>query len=65
MVKKIYNQPACLVVELGSRNMFMGVSATNTGLDGTSFVEGGTSTNNISDADVKGVTDVNLWDSEW
>lgn len=64
-MKKTYNQPTCLVVELRGRDALLtSLSAQNTGLDGTS--DGGlTSTNSIGSADVKGVTDVNLWDNEW
>ena len=65
-MKKTYNQPACLVVELASRNMFMGVSGTET-LGGTSY--GGTTSSAeggaITSGDVKGMGDVNLWDEEW
>ena len=65
-MKKIYNQPTCIVVELASRDaLLQSVSATSS-LTGTSF-GGETSTNSITDADVKeqNVTDVNLWDKEW
>ena len=65
-MKKIYNQPTCLVVELGSRDsLLVTLSATNssTGLSGTSY--GGTTGSTITSADVKGISDVNLWDEEW
>ena len=64
-MKKTYNQPTCLVVELRGRDALLtSLSAQNTGLDGTS--DGGlTSTNSIGSADTKGVSDVNLWDNEW
>ena len=67
-MKKTYNQPTCIVVELASRDaMLQSVSATIS-LTGTSF--GGrtsASTTTITDADVKeqNVTDVNVWDKEW
>ena len=66
-MKKIYNQPTCLVVELSSRNAIMAISGQET-LSGTSW--GGTTSSptgggSISDADVKGITDVNVWDEEW
>ena len=64
-MKKIYNQPTCLVVQLGSRDaLLQSISATSTGLDDTSY-GGTTSGNSIGSADVKGMTDVNLWDEEW
>lgn len=65
-MKKTYNQPTCLVVELASRNMFMDVSG-NDSLTGTKF--GGTTSSAeggaITSGDVKGMSDVNLWDEEW
>ena len=62
MVKKIYNQPACLVVELRGRDALMSVSAeTSLGVG----YRGTTSDNNIQDADVKSTSDVNVWDKEW
>jgi hypothetical protein len=66
-MKKIYNQPTCLVVELSSRNAIMAISGQET-LSGTSWggktseAAGGTG---ISEGDVKGITDVNVWDNEW
>ena len=62
MVKKIYNQPTCLVVELGCRFALLGLSSGD--LDGTSN-GGGTGGSSISEGDVKGIADVNLWDNEW
>jgi len=63
MVKKIYNQPTCLVVELGCRFALLGLSSGD--LDGTSN-GGGTSGKEFPDGgDVKGITDVNVWDNEW
>ena len=69
MVKKTYIVPELFVVQLASRDaMLQSVSATST-LGGTRF-GGTTSTPNnggdaITDADVKGITDVNVWDNEW
>ena len=71
MMKKTYNQPTCLVVELSSRNaLLITLSAQNatTGLEDTSY--GGTTSSaaggaGISEGDVKGFSDVNLWDNEW
>ena len=57
-MKKTYNQPACIVVKLGTIQMMAESLAIN-------------STNVISDADeilVKEdntLSDVNLWDNEW
>ena len=68
-MKKIYNQPSCIIVELGSRDsLLVTLSATNssTGLSDTGY--GGTTSggsNNITDADVKGTSGVNVWDEEW
>ena len=62
MVKKIYNQPTCLVVELGCRFALLGLSGN---LDGTSN-GGSTSGKEFPDGgDVKGIADVNIWDNEW
>ena len=63
-MKKTYNQPTCLVVELASRNaMLISASGTET-LGGTRY-GGSTTDNSISGGDVKGMSDVNLWDNEW
>ena len=61
-MKKIYNQPTSIVVELGCRFALLGLSSGD--LDDTSF-GGGTGDAGISAGDVKGMTDVNLWDEEW
>ena len=62
-MKKIYNQPACIVVTFGSRDaLLQSVSAQST--LGVTF-RGTTSGNDVTDADVKGVTDKSLWDNEW
>ena len=64
MVKKIYNQPTCLVVELGCRFALLGLSGN---LDGTS--NGGSTSEKEGGfpdgGDVKGIADSNLWDNEW
>ena len=62
-MKKTYNQPTCIVVELNSRNALMSVSGTGT-LDGTSS-GGGTKASNVTECDVKEIGDVNVWDEEW
>ena len=62
-MKKTYNQPTSIVVELGCRFALLGLSSGD--LDGTEF-GGGTSGKEFPDGgDVKGMTDVNLWDEEW
>jgi hypothetical protein len=61
-MKKIYNQPACIVVELRGRDALMSVSAeTSLGMG----YRGTTSEYTINDADVKSTSDVNLWNNEW
>ena len=65
-MKKIYNQPTCLVVEISSCNVLITISGEST-LNDTSY-GGNASTaagGPITSGDVKGMTDVNLWDSEW
>jgi hypothetical protein len=68
-MKKTYNQPSCIIVELGSRDsLLVTLSSTDStnGLSGVGY--GGTTSgggNNITDADVKEITDVNVWDNEW
>jgi len=61
-MKKTYIIPAMLAVQLASRDTMMTVSAMST-LGVSSG--GNTSTNNIQEADVKEVNDVNVWDKEW
>jgi len=58
MVKKIYNQPTCLVVALGTCHM-MAESLT--------ISSGGATITSEGDILVKeqNVSDVNLWDNEW
>ena len=64
-MKKTYNQPTSLVVELRGRDAILTtISGNSGGLDGTSS-GGSTFGNSITDSDVKGMTDVNLWDNEW
>ena len=57
MVKKIYNQPTCLVVALGTCHMMaesLTINSTNTiSSSGDILVKEQTT------------TDVNLWDEEW
>ena len=62
-MKKTYMVPALLVVQLASRDaLLQSVSAQST--LGVTY-KGTTSDNGVTDADVKGVTDVNVWDKEW
>ena len=63
-MKKTYIAPDLMVVTLGSRDaLLQSVSGTNS-LTGTSW-GGTTQTNSIEEADVKSVSDVNVWDKEW
>jgi hypothetical protein len=65
-MKKTYNQPTCLVVELRGRDAILTSVSGNYSLDDTSW--GGTTSSvsgGVSEGDVKGITDVNLWDNEW
>ena len=66
-MKKIYNQPTCLVVELASRDAMLQAVSGNVTLTGTRY--GGTTSTAeggpITSGDVKGMNDVNLWDNEW
>ena len=57
-MKKTYNQPACLVVELGTAHMLAESMTIN---------RGGSSIQSSNDILVKEeqTTDVNLWDDEW
>ena len=63
MVKKTYNQPTCFVVQLRGRDALLS-SVSAAGTTGMSY-GGTTSVNEITNADVKGTNDVNLWDNEW
>ena len=56
-MKKIYNQPACLVVALGTVHMM----AQSLPVDGTQKI---TNSNQILVKENE-VTDVNVWDKEW
>jgi len=63
MMKKIYNQPICVVVELRGRDALLtSMSADeSTGMK----YDGTTSGRGVISADTKATTDVNLWDKEW
>ena len=63
-MKKTYNQPTCLVVQLRSRDSLL-VTVSAPGLTGTRF--GGNTSDIEGDfsADTKGVSSTNLWDNEW
>ena len=67
-MKKTYNQPTCLAVELRGRDaMLQSISSnsTSTGLAGTSWGGSTSSASEPISGDVKGMTDVNVWDEEW
>ena len=57
-MKKIYNQPACLVVALGTMHMMAESFVINTDPDAPKV-------DNENDILTKGITDVNVWDNEW
>ena len=63
-MKKIYNQPTCLVVQLGSRDALLQTVSASEGLGGTSS-GGNTNEAGIGEGDVKGHTSINVWDEEW
>ena len=63
-MKKIYNQPTCLVVQLGSRDALL-QAVSSSDLEGTTTSSSGTGGSGISEGDVKGIADVNIWDNEW
>ena len=65
MMKKTYNQPSCLVVELGMRRAAMLTASKDTlGGTGTQILKNG-GTGDGTDIGAKGVSDVNVWDKEW
>ena len=63
-MKKIYNQPTCLVVELGFRKNVM-LTASVEGVGGSESILGDGGPGDGTDIAVKGVSDVNVWDNEW
>ena len=65
-MKKTYINPTIVTVQLRGRDAILTSVSGFATLDDTSF--GGTTSgggNNITDADVKGISDVNVWDNEW
>lgn len=66
-MKKTYNQPTSFVVELRGRDAILQSISGGSSLDGTEF--GGSTSGNEGGfpdgGDVKGITDVNVWDEEW
>ena len=63
-MKKTYNQPTSFVVELRGRDAILQSISGGSSLDGTES-GGKTSDNPGIEGDVKGVTNVNVWDEEW
>ena len=59
-MKKTYNTPVMLCVELRTVNMMSTSEQSFTGFKGTAGT--GTSDDEI---EVKGTSDVNVWDEEW
>ena len=60
-MKKTYNQPTCLVVELGMKRNFMLTGSVQSGeriLDDGGQGDG-------TDIGTKGITDINIWDDKW
>lgn len=57
-MKKIYNQPACLVVALGTMHMMAESLIISEGGDGKTI-------ENSNEVLTKEITDVNIWDEEW
>lgn len=63
-MKKTYIVPALLVVQLGSRDALLTLSAN----DSLGVNDGGTTSDHgVTSADVKeqNVSNVNVWDKEW
>lgn len=63
-MKKIYNQPTCLVVQLGSRDALL-QAVSSSDLEGTTTSSSGTEEENIVEGDVKGLSSNSIWDEEW
>ena len=59
-MKKIYNTPSILCVEPRTVSMMATSERTFTG-----FKENAGTGNSGDEIDVKGTSDVNLWDNEW
>lgn len=58
-MKKIYNTPAMLCVELRTANMMATSEYTKSGVNSISRGTDG------DEIEVKGASDVNVWDKEW
>ena len=57
-MKKIYSEPACMVVELGTTKMMALSFKVNTESDAPVIED-------PDDILTKGFNDINLWDDEW
>ena len=64
-MKKTYISPAALTVQLGYRDALLQSVSSTEGLGGTSWGGSTSQEGGPSSADVKGMTDVNVWDEEW
>ena len=62
-MKKIYNAPNVVVVEIKTRHMFMNLSALDS-LEGASW-GGDTESQGIIGADTRLITGKSVWDEEW
>ena len=58
-MKRQYNQPACMVVELGTIQMMAESLTINTNADSSQTIDAS------EQILTKEITDVNLWDKEW
>ena len=58
-MKRQYNQPACMVVELGTIQMMAESLTINTNADSSQTIDAS------EQILTKEITDVNLWDNEW
>ena len=63
IMKKTYIIPVSLTVNLGSCDAILQTVSGASTLSNTRY--GGNSAGNVTSADVKGQSDVNVWDSEW
>ena len=62
-MKKTYIIPELVVVALASRDAMLNSLSANSSLGTES---GGTTTEGgVKDADIKGITDINIWDDKW
>lgn len=63
-MKKKYNIPACVVVQLDSRAAMLQSVSGSASLDGTSY-GGSTFDNSVIEANTKVISDKSVWDNEW